>query len=278
MSFFKRINVFLFALLFQLSLSFASAPEVVYLFTGQGADDRCMEGIEYTIKRFAQPKPQIIQVKNFEDLIVFLKAENRRSLLVMPGGSSVFYEELFTALIDTKQQYLIEQIRSGKLCYLGICAGAYFASTSYEVVIDKKTQKSEATAKRLAIFGEMTSAYDSFMSDSWGGARGVEALLDDAKTRTTLWNGGPALADDDGEVICRYESSKKPAIVAKVFAADDGSSESVAIVSGVHFELDVKREILAGSYMPMDEFNKIDPYDGFITKAVSLIFRKFGFQ
>lgn len=276
--------------LFYFSSSYGMHPEVVFLYKGPGANRESVNGIAYQIEIFSKHKPEIIDVTSFGVLVDKMRNESRRKLLVIPGGSAVELECTFGRLSLNDRTYLINEIRGGHLSYLGICAGAYFAANKYSVASMKaKLIKdgddyymsavpdgnflSDPQAYRLNLFGEMKSAFDSFIPDTWIGMKGVKVKTNTGNEDITTWNGGPVFLEQEAEVLATYSQLDAPAIVAHEFFSPDGLSRSIAIAAGVHFEVDKNRSF---SWAEAELIKDVNEY--FSYALGRLVLQRLGFR
>jgi glutamine amidotransferase-like uncharacterized protein len=150
-------------------------------------------------------------------------------LFVMPGGRSLpFYQTLG----EQGNQHIIDFVRKGGN-YLGICAGAYYASNKtlfakelpYELCLDGPLDFFEGSA-----IGPVFNAA-SFEYESEAGASVVDISLRDNTTVSIYHNGGCYFdKTGDSEVIARYDNDLPAIISLKVGLGH-------VVLSGVHFEI-----------------------------------------
>eukprot|EP00835_Amoeboradix_gromovi_P004277 NODE_324_length_10963_cov_0.175350.p2 type:complete len:535 gc:universal NODE_324_length_10963_cov_0.175350:7003-5399(-) len=148
-------------------------------------------------------------------------------LLVIPGGRDKPYCEL----VNSKSDLLLNYMYNGGK-YLGICAGAYFASSFVEFQLDTPYQ---VIGKRpLSLFNgtAMGTIYPNFQYQSESGAH-VVPISGDFKT-LCYYNGGPMFIAHDNlhSPIMRYDLNNEMAIL-KV-----NVGKGTAVLSGVHLEYD----------------------------------------
>lgn len=161
--------------------------------------------------------------------------EKETSLLIVPGGRDVFYNQ---SLQGQGSEKISRFIREGG-AYLGLCAGAYFAAHSIEF---EKGGPFEVCAKRdLEFYPGLAkgSAYGSnkYCSDSEAGA---EAALVSWKQSPgfVYFNGGCVFVDahqyPNVEVLATYCDLKDDP--AAIVSCTYGKGR--ALLSGVHVEWD----------------------------------------
>ncbi|KAJ2994863.1 biotin holocarboxylase synthetase [Globomyces sp. JEL0801] len=159
--------------------------------------------------------------------------EESTSLLVIGGGRDLLYlSSLQNGGIDKIRRY----IENGGN-YLGICAGAYFASSrvefeldrpEYKVIGDRPFQFCPAIA-----FGSITK---NFTYGSELGAKAMSIIDQHNQSIMTYCNGAPGFQFDqiipnNVTVLASYAESKVPAIVDCKFG------KGCAILTGPHLEL-----------------------------------------
>lgn len=154
-------------------------------------------------------------------------------LLIIPGGRSLpFYENLGS----TGNKNIVAFVERGG-CYLGFCAGAYYAAkdTVFAIGLPLELQLSG----KLNFFpGRAIGpvfADDMFSYASEAGARIVTINWQDQRTYFVYFNGGCYFENAENfkavTVLARYTENKLPAIIK----CNIGRGR--AILSGVHPEL-----------------------------------------
>ena len=154
-------------------------------------------------------------------------------LLIIPGGKSVpFYEKLGAA----GNKNIVAFVEQGG-CYLGLCAGAYYAS--------KETIFANGLPLELHLPGELNFfqgraigpvfADETFAYASEAGARVVDITWQDQQLYSLYFNGGCYFENASDfknvEILAHYTAKKLPAIVKCAIG------KGCAILSGVHPEL-----------------------------------------
>lgn len=158
------------------------------------------------------------------------------SLIIMPGGADLGYVEK----LNGKGNAVIKRYVQEGGAYLGICAGAYYASQYIE--FDKGSELEVCGARELAFFpgksiGPHLAKYDYL---SYSGARLAMLTLShefSAENVIVYYNGGGYFA--------QTETAKNTRVLAW-YKTDDIDSQAAivrvqigkgcAILSGVHFE------------------------------------------
>lgn len=154
-------------------------------------------------------------------------------LLIMPGGRSLpFYEQL-GASGNNNIRHFVEQ--GG--CYLGLCAGAYYAS--HKTIFAKNLPLELLLPGELNFFKESAIgpvfAEDEFSYNTEKGAQLVDIVWHDGKKESVYFNGGcyfeNAQHNKNTKILAVYAENNKSAIIECV------AGKGRAILSGVHPEL-----------------------------------------
>jgi len=172
-----------------------------------------------------------VALVNAKDLSNQLKKTNCR-LLVMPGGRDRPYH----ASLGVEGAKMIRQFVEQGGSFLGLCAGAYFASA--RVLFQPGTEMQVDEERPLALFP----------GTAWGTVTGPEfkysseagtVAVDLGSGLIVYYNGGCAFKLEEGamsaesEVVARYEEvqDKPPAVIRRHVASGK------VILSGVHWEI-----------------------------------------
>ncbi len=173
--------------------------------------------------------------------------EERTSLLIFPGGADVFYQKALCGVGNARIKDFI--INGGS--YLGICAGAYYASSRVEFALG---QDIEVNQPRDLNFFQGTATgpvLSNYVYGSEVGARAGEVMFCDVfpnmicKTVFAYYNGGCTFIRDENIqgnnlcVIANYVINgdcSLPAIVG------GNVGKGKALLSGVHFEYEMLKE------------------------------------
>jgi glutamine amidotransferase-like uncharacterized protein len=114
----------LISILFLISLQAIAASGKVFLYEGKGTWDAGTENLE----AFLTAQGFSYEAKQPKDLILGDLASDDPTLLIMPGGESWVYLE---DLGEVGAHNIREYVRKGG-SYLGICAGAFYATSHRE--------------------------------------------------------------------------------------------------------------------------------------------------
>jgi biotin--protein ligase len=167
--------------------------------------------------------------------------EETCSLLVIPGGRDQPYCEDLNGAGNKK---IAQYVQNGGH-YLGLCAGAYYASSEIEF---GKGSDMEIIGKRELGFFKGTcrgTMFPGFVYNSEKGAKSVSIVTNSQKKIKTYYNGGGYFVNanqvDDVKVICTYEEAglseeATPAAAGIQCQVGKGS----ALLFGVHPEYNVE--------------------------------------
>lgn len=196
----------------------------ILIYNDEGASQECVNALLAYFKNSKCISGEDLQKNNWI---------HSTRLLIMPGGRSLpFYKKL----TEIGNQYIKLFVEQGG-CYVGLCAGAYYAST--------KTVFAEGTPLALTLPGELhffqgraigpVFTDKPFEYNSESGAQNVDIRFEDQKKYSVYFNGGcyfeNAEAFANTHILARYEKNNLPAIIACQIG------KGRAVLSGVHPEL-----------------------------------------
>lgn len=205
-----KIISFLLFIAIQASASAASGK--VFLYEGKGAWEAGIENLE----EFLKDQKLSYETKQPQDLILGDLASKDPTLLIMPGGESwVYLEDLGTEGAQNIRKYVEE---GGS--YLGICAGAFYATSHREGGV---------TTGPYGIGLLEGTAYDGTYMEAPGYKQGVMEFLWElgnplvsglGKSVRMLLYGGPAFRFSEEEaqkkqieVVLRFSEGNDPAMI-----------------------------------------------------------------
>jgi biotin--protein ligase len=201
----------------------------IYIYSGPGAAAESLFQTLSALQALA-PLPYKIHKIGFRELKGGAWAQDA-ALLIMPGGADIPYAKYLSGEGTTKIRGYVEQGGS----YLGICAGAYFAST--EIIFEAGTPLEVHGTRELKFFpgiaeGPVLAPYD-YQSNA--GARIAKLQLKGSKEFVfSHFNGG-----------CHFVGAKNiPGIIVHATYGDTEKAaiieikigKGIAILSGVHPE------------------------------------------
>ena len=162
--------------------------------------------------------------------------EKETSLLIFPGGRDIPYDRKLKGKGTAKIRTFVEEGGS----FLGICAGAYFASA--EVIFEKGTSLEVHEKRELSFFpGAAVGTlypHSPFVYESEKGSH-PSSVIFKGETLNLYYNGGCTFKDTEKypgiTVLARFhDAADQPAIIhCKI-------GKGNAILSGVHFEVSPK--------------------------------------
>ena len=220
----------------------------VLVYGGRGVSAESLQHTLFSLKKSLGPYYDIKVVT--AEVLSREPWESGCSLLVLPGGRDMpFVEDLHGLACMRIRQWIFSGV--GK--FLGICAGAYFASRKVE--FEKDTKLEVVGERELALFWGVArgALFDGFEYGSDKGAhpsliKFTEDVLIGGGMVKMYYNGGcwfdladPA-ADNDGQLEFKTlgtysERNDKPAIISGFLSKNDACS---VILSGVHLEYDAE--------------------------------------
>ena len=190
-------------------------------------------------------------------------------LLVIPGGRDIPYYE---ALKGKGVSLISEYVNSGG-SYLGICAGAYFASN--EIVFEKDKLHEVVEKRDLSFFpGRAVGTIYSDKPFSYQSQRSAHsALIQHADNAIyTYYNGGCYFekAEDfssDVEILAQYKNANLHNVAAIVLCQ---VGRGKALLSGVHFEIscDSIKNTSLFEKLSKDEHKRQKLFDKLITRLL----------
>ena len=207
--------------------------KTVFIYIGPGVSKRSSNQVAVTLSDFLPSKYKVKTISAKE--VITTQWQKEAALFVMPGGADVPYCKSLNGLGNNK-------IREYVLCggnYLGICAGAYYASSA--IAFAKETPIEVIGERELKFFpgqsvGPAIAPYDY---NSFAGAAVIPVIVNTVALRRkdpcyTFYNGGGYFEDAEDyqtvRTLARYSKINKAAVVA--CAVGKGQ----AVLSGVHFE------------------------------------------
>ncbi len=201
----------------------------IYLYSGPGAAAESLAQTAVSLQDLA-PVPYSVHKIGFRELKTGAWAQDT-ALLVMPGGADIPYTKYLSGEGTSKIRSYVEQ--GGN--YLGICAGAYFASA--QITFEAGTPLEVRGTRELKFFpgiaeGPILAPYD-YHSNS--GARLAELRLKDSTEFVfSHFNGGCHFVEAQnipGIIVhATYGDTEKAAII------EIKIGKGTAILSGVHPE------------------------------------------
>lgn len=223
----------IFALLFGLGCIISFGRPKILIYDDEGVDPQSLADTIQFFKNNTYPFWYRIRTITSQELCQ-TSWERRTKLLVFPGGRDIPYDRRLRGPGCKKIKAFI---RNGG-CYLGICAGAYFAGQ--KVVFAPETDLEVIEDRELGFFpgsttGPILSAY-TYGSEAGSCAARLHFQPLNAEI-FAYYNGGGTLVPQKAQnykILATYsDADNRPAIV------QCSVGKGIAILSGVHFECDL---------------------------------------
>lgn len=208
--------------------------KMIYIYSDKGASQRSVLASKRALERWT---PYASTVLTSSELLQGSWTHNALAILV-PGGADLPYCQLLNGLGNSIIRQYVEQGGT----YLGICAGAYFASSRCHFHLDDEqeiNQPRELSFYPGPAIGPTLSHYDA---DSESGMRVADIMWHDGTIYPAYFNGGCHFGGkfEEASILGNYVNTPRrtpeygqeplPAIV-KCFVG-----KGIAVLSGVHAE------------------------------------------
>lgn len=209
----------------------AKDSNVIYIYQDEGVSQESYLQTLSTLKNFLNKKYIIKAISS--DQVINSSWDKDAALFVIPGGADLHYLKKLNGLGNSK----IKQYVKNGGSFLGICAGAYYASSYVE--FDKEGPLEVLGERELQFFkgksiGPILSPYDY---KTQRGARVAEIYTNFSEVSKTFvyYNGGGYFKNaekfSNTKVIANYTNN-----LAAIILITYGQGR--VLLSGVHFEYD----------------------------------------
>ncbi|VEL13701.1 unnamed protein product [Protopolystoma xenopodis] len=169
-------------------------PKCIYVYSGLGASERCLKQLINCLETFTDRK--VVELS--ADDLLHSNWQNNADLICFSGG----YDKGFLSALGMRGCNLVREFVIGGGRYLGICAGAYFASHICE--FDKGGENEVIGERQIVLFNGTARGpvYPGFEYKSERGSHAAFLITDDAPCQfprlvSTYFNGGPAFFSDN---------------------------------------------------------------------------------
>ena len=226
-----KILILLVLLIVGKVYAFQPEKNEIFIYHGPGVSEESFQQAFYTVHKLT-PSYKMQQI-TFDE-ISQKKWINHAALLVIPGGRDLPYVQY---LSGQNTDIIKDYIKNGG-SFLGLCAGAYFASGSIE--FDKNGPLKVIGERNLALFpgksiGPILAPYDY---RSCSGCRAAKInWLENSSTNYFYYNGGGYFKNAEKypnvKVLAQYKDKialNLPAVIQIKYGSGN------VILSGVHFE------------------------------------------
>lgn len=209
--------------------------KTIFVYKDKGVGGLSIKALLKSLKNSEVASSYLINTISAEEL-TYSEWESECALFVMPGGRDVPYHEALKGEANGKIKRYIE----GGGRYLGICAGAYYASN--HVVFEKNLEHEVVEPRELSFFpGNAIGTLYKDKPFSYQGHESAHPALikGDEDALYTYYNGGCYFEDPEAhqpqvEVLARYQNAIYHNVAAVVLC---NVGEGKALLSGVHFEV-----------------------------------------
>lgn len=205
----------------------------VLVYAGAGTSSASVQHVLQSLKKYAG---RFYDIKRIDEVALSNEPwEAGCSLLVIPGGRDLPYlESLKPTAINRIKNWLIHD--GGK--YLGICAGAYFAST--EIEFDRGGPLEVVGKRPLSLFNgrAIGPLFPGFSYDGHEGSCAAKLLPSfkfNSSPFTAYYNGGCHFIEGNIEadqILARYPNGENAVILC-------GVGKGTALLTGAHIEYDM---------------------------------------
>ena len=216
------------------NMKYSGGKYNIYIYADEGVSP---ESLNHTLLFFKNLASKSYNIRTLNaDKLITQKWQKNTALLVIPGGADLPYTRKLNGLGN---KIIKEYVQHGGK-FLGICAGSYFGSGSVE--FDKNGPLEVVGSRELAFFpgAAIGPILGEFKYRSNYGAKAADITYRGTKL-SVFYNGGPYFLlpkeDKNTEILAYYDIKEQllPAILKVGFGGGE------VILSGVHFEYDVKR-------------------------------------
>ena len=204
----------------------------ILVYKGEGTSVRSVEHIMYALKKLVGKNYDIKEVDH--SVLNSQPWETTTKLLVIPGGRDRPYQEKLHPQGTAKIRLFVEN--GG--CYMGICAGAYFACS--KIAFDEGTANEIVEERNLCLFRGIAigSLFKDYQYGNENSARIISLKYNgNDKLLSSYYNGGCFFeGDQECEEILFYDCAsslqghQKPAVIM------NNVGKGKVILSGVHLE------------------------------------------
>jgi glutamine amidotransferase-like uncharacterized protein len=209
---------------------FSDNRNTIYVYNDVGVSDESLKQTILTFKKFS--KKYTVKTINAEQ-IKNCDWTHKAALFIIPGGADVHYAKK----LNGKGNEVIKKYVQEGGRFLGICAGAYYASSYVE--FDKGGELEVLGERELRFFpgkaiGPILAPYD-YKTNKGARAAKIITTFKDIPQVTIFYNGGGYFKDAEKypntTVIATYENNLPAIIMVNL-------GNGKVLLSGVHLEYD----------------------------------------
>lgn len=196
----------------------------VLIYNDEGVSEKGIKNTLRSVSHFLGIKADFITAKDIIDKGI------HADLFIIGGGADLPYAKLLNGKGNQQIKHYVQQ--GG--CYLGICAGAYYASSYVDFIGEGYEVKGE---RELAFFngtaqGSLPELTNGYLYDEYSQASQALVTLDNLPYEAFHYHGGCAFISENPnvEIISRYSKNHQPAMICGQYG------KGKFFLSGVHFE------------------------------------------
>lgn len=198
---------------------------MILVYRGEGVSPLSLKHTVRTLKTFYRQEISLLDHLDLENFHYFEKA----TCIVFPGGRDIpYHENISMKAIKNIQSF----VKNGGI-FIGICAGAYFASSYIEFA---KGTDLEVCGERYLKLVPCTAVGPVYAPYVYGGHSSAVAatVFNENQNYTVYFNGGCYFKDAiacDLEILSTYENGEAAIVTCRY-------GDGAVLLSGVHFEYD----------------------------------------
>lgn len=256
-----------------------SSPLNVLIYSGPGTCEFSVKQTLRTLKRFLKSSYDVKLVESNVLRNDRIPWEENCALFVLPGGRDLAYLDEFRGSNFISK--LRQNVLQGKLKYLGICAGAYFAADRIEFEIGRKDYEisGERPLKLIetCAMGTLKNCTNKFFysTDPLATSSQINASLqavtikfndyhDSEKIIKMAYNGGCYFPNESKGIFAKYDSDEAAILLTEKFC-----------LSGVHFEYD-PIDCLSEDFGSKTVFSELMKYENDRKELIKTILKRLG--
>ena len=194
----------------------------IYIYNDLGVSKESLTQTLHMLRSFTEYQVKTISAAQ-------LKVENwtnDAALFIIPGGADIYY----TRKLNGQGNAIIRQYIDDGGKYLGICAGAYYASSAIEFGVGTKLELIGDRELKLFNGKAIGPLFNQYSYQDNSGATPATVQVNGIGSMPIFFNGGCYFSSGDCKIIANYSELNLPAIISV--------KNHHVILSGVHFEYD----------------------------------------
>ena len=209
--------------------------KTIFIYKDEGVGGLSVKALIRSLNKSEVTSKYLVSTISADELI-YGPWENECEILVIPGGRDVPYHQALQGMGNQKIKRFIE--KGGK--YLGICAGAYYASN--QVIFEKESEHEVIEKRELSFFpGNAIGVLYKEKPFTYEGHKSAHLALVQSEKESlyTYYNGGCYFENAEAysssvDILARYQNAIYHNVPAVVMCR---VGKGKALLSGVHFEV-----------------------------------------